>query len=115
MPDELKIVLEDVKEKFDLVIEAVNGVNERLDRHEQAEEERFHRLENEVLTVKADVAVLKTDVSVLKTDVAVLKTDVSVLKTDVAILKTDVAEIRRDLDDHRDHTELHGQRKGKAS
>jgi len=44
--DELKIVLEDVKEKFDLVIEAVNGVNEKLDRHEQAEEERFQRIED---------------------------------------------------------------------
>jgi hypothetical protein len=39
--DELKIVLEDVKEKFDTVIEAFNLVKEKLDRHEQTEEERF--------------------------------------------------------------------------
>ncbi len=35
MPDELKIVLEDVKEKFDTVIEAFNMVRERFDRHER--------------------------------------------------------------------------------
>ena len=41
MSDELKIVLGDVKEKFATVAEAFNVVKERLDRHEQAEEERF--------------------------------------------------------------------------
>ncbi len=46
MSDELKIVLEDVKEKFDTVIEAFNMVKERLDRHEQTEEERFQRIED---------------------------------------------------------------------
>jgi len=46
MADELKIVLEDVKEKFDTVIGAFEMVKERLDRHEQAEEERFQRIED---------------------------------------------------------------------
>ena len=45
MSDQLKIVLEDVKEKFDPVIEAFYVVKERLDRHEQAEEERFQGVE----------------------------------------------------------------------
>ena len=54
MSDELKIVLEDVKEKFDLVIEAVNGVNERLDRHEQVEEERFQRIEDRLIFLQKD-------------------------------------------------------------
>ncbi len=31
--DELKIVLEDVKEKFDTVIEGINMVRETLERH----------------------------------------------------------------------------------
>jgi hypothetical protein len=39
---------EDVKEKFDTVIEAFSMIKERLDRHEQAEEERFQRLETGV-------------------------------------------------------------------
>jgi hypothetical protein len=43
MPDELKIVLEDMKEKFDTVIEAFNMVKEKLDLHEQAEEERLQK------------------------------------------------------------------------
>jgi len=46
MSDELKIVLEDVKEKFDTVIEAFDMVKEKLDRHEQTEEERFQRIED---------------------------------------------------------------------
>ena len=54
MSDELKIVFEDGKEKFDLVIEAVNGVNERLDRHEQVEEERFQRIEDRLILLQKD-------------------------------------------------------------
>ncbi len=80
MSDELKIVLEDVKEKFDTVIEAFNIVTERLDRHEKAEEERFQRLDTELLTIKADVT-----------------------------------EIRRDLNDHRNSTELHGEKTKKGA
>jgi hypothetical protein len=54
MSDELKIVLEEVKEKFDLVIGAVNGVNERLDRHGQVEEERFQRIEDRLILLQKD-------------------------------------------------------------
>lgn len=63
MSDELKIVLEDVKEKFDTVIEVFNMVNEKLDRHEQAEEERFQRLESEVLSIKATVSETRRDLN----------------------------------------------------
>jgi len=52
MSDELKIVLEDVNEKFDTVIEAFNMVKERLDRHELAEEERFQRLEDRGMLIQ---------------------------------------------------------------
>jgi hypothetical protein len=65
--------LEDVKEKFDTVIEAFNTVKERLDRHEQAQEERLERI------------------------------------------KTRLIELGLDLNEHRNNTELHGQRKEKAS
>jgi len=54
MSDELKIVLEEVEEKFDLVIGAVNGVNERLGRHEQVEEERFQRIEDRLILFQKD-------------------------------------------------------------
>ena len=73
MSDELKIVLEDVKEKFDTVIEAFNMVSERLDRHEQAEEERLERIKSRLI------------------------------------------ELGHDLNEHRNNTELHGQRKERAS
>jgi ABC-type Fe3+-citrate transport system substrate-binding protein len=73
MSDELKIVLEDVKEKFDTVIGAFNMVSERLDRHEQAEEERLERIESRLI------------------------------------------ELGHDLNEHRNNTELHGQRKERAS
>lgn len=63
MSDELKIVLEDVKEKFDTVIEAFNMVNEKLDRHEQAEGERFQRLESEVLLIKVNVSEIRRDLN----------------------------------------------------
>jgi len=60
---QLKIALQDVKEKFDTVIEAFNMVNEKLDRHEQAEEERFQRLESEVLLIKANVSEIRRDLN----------------------------------------------------
>ena len=63
MSDELKIILEDVKEKFDTVIEAFNMVKEKLDRHELTEEERFQRLEGEVLSIKADVSLIRKDLN----------------------------------------------------
>jgi len=85
MSDELKIVLEDVKEKFDTVIGAFNMVKERLDRHEQAEEERFDRIETEILDMKKDVRDMKGD----------------------------IREIRQDLNEHRSNTELHGGRRSK--
>lgn len=56
MSDELKVVLEDVKGKFDTVIEAFNMVKERLDRHEKASDGRFKRL----------MAALKTDVAEIR-------------------------------------------------
>ncbi len=73
MSDELKIVLEDVKEKFDTVIEAFNTVKERLDRHEKVQEERLERIESRLI------------------------------------------ELGHDLSEHRNNTELHGQRKERAS
>jgi len=95
--DELKIVLEDVKEKFDTVIDAFNMVRETLDRHIEENREEHQEFRKAILGVEADVSVLKADVSVLKTDVATLKSDVS--------------EIRRDLNDHRNNTELHARGK----
>ena len=50
--DELKIVLEDVKEKFDTVIEAVNMVRETLERHEQKNDEQFKKIDMEFLGTK---------------------------------------------------------------
>lgn len=82
--DELRIALEDVKEKFDVVIEAVNMTNERLDRHENAEEGRFSKLEAQILTIKKDVREMKDD----------------------------IRDLRQDLNDHRSNTELHGTKKG---
>ncbi len=73
MSDELKIVLESVNQKFDTVIEAFNMVKEKLDRHEEAQEERLERIESRLI------------------------------------------ELGHDLNEHRTNTELHAQRKEKAS
>ena len=52
-----------MKEKFDTVIEAFNMVTGRLDRHEQAEEERFNRLENDMLEIGKDIRDLRLDLN----------------------------------------------------
>lgn len=44
MSDELKIIVEDVKEKFDSVMEGIQMINEKLDRHieeNRREHEKF--------------------------------------------------------------------------
>ncbi len=92
--DELKIVLEGVKEKFDTVIEGINMVKEILDRHIEENREEHQEFKRAILGVEADV---------------------SVLKTDVTTLKTDVSKIRKDLHDHRDNTELHARERRKKA
>jgi predicted nuclease with TOPRIM domain len=92
--DELKIVLEDVKEKFDAVIDAFNMVKETLDRDIEENRKEHQEFRGAILGVEAGV---------------------SVIRTDVATLKTDVSEMRKDLNDHRDNTELHaGENRKKA-
>jgi predicted nuclease with TOPRIM domain len=83
--DELKIVLEDVKEKFDTVIEGINMVRETLERHEYKNDEQFKKIDMEFLGMRKDIRELREDVNGL----------------------------RQDLNDHRDNTELHagGRRK----
>ena len=85
--DELKIVLKDVKEKFDTVIEALNMLKEILDRYIENSRKEQQEFKMAILNIEANVSGLKTDVS----------------------------EIRKDLNDHRDNTELHaGERRKKA-
>ncbi len=61
MSDELKIVLEDVKEKFDFVIKAVNGVNERFDRHEAAQKQRLEKIEKRAEEIEDGMVLLQRD------------------------------------------------------
>ena len=42
--DELKIVLEDVKEKFDTVIEGINMVRKTLERHKEENQRSMRNL-----------------------------------------------------------------------
>jgi predicted nuclease with TOPRIM domain len=85
--DELKIVLEDVKEKFDTVIEGIYMVRETLERHEHKNDEQFKKIDIEFLGIRKDIRELRGDVNGL----------------------------RQDLNDHRDNTELHaGERRKKA-
>jgi len=56
MSEELKIVLEDVKEKFDTVIEAFNMVSESLDRDRGQDQKEHEELRVEILGIKADVS-----------------------------------------------------------
>ena len=87
MSDELKIVLEDVKGKFDTVIEAFNMVKERLDRHEQAEGERFGRVEERFDRNEGRFQRIEDRLIVLQ----------------------------KDFNEHRENTELHSKKRKKAS
>jgi peptidoglycan hydrolase CwlO-like protein len=100
MGDEIKIRLEDVNEKFDLLMEGIRGVKETLDRDREENHKEHEEFKAEILSLKADVYVLKSDM-------VEVKADVHVLKSDMVEVKADVTEIRKNLGDHRTSTELH--------
>ena len=98
MSDELKIVLEDVKEKFDPVIEAVNGVSERLDRHEGAQEERLQRIEDRLTVLQKN----------LNNHDAAQEKKMHRIEDGLTILQ-------KDFSDDRENTELHITKKKKRA
>ncbi len=53
--DELKIVLEDVKEKFDTVIEGYNLLNEKIDRLAEQNEAEHRSLQTEITGLRKDL------------------------------------------------------------
>ena len=111
--DELRIILEDVKEKFDLVIEAVNMTNERMHRNEKSVEERFDKLDTEILLIKKDIREMKGDILGMKGDIQGMKGEILEMKGDIQEMKGDIRDLRQDLNDHRFNTELHGSKSSK--
>ena len=53
--DELKIVLEDVKEKFDTAIEGYNLLSEKIDRLVKQNEVEHRQLQTEITGLKKDL------------------------------------------------------------
>ncbi len=53
--DELKIVLEDVKEKFDTVIEGYNLLSEKIDRLAKQNETEHRQLQAEISSLKKKI------------------------------------------------------------
>ena len=53
--DELKIVLEDVNEKFDTVIEAFNMVKETLEHHKDENQKEHEELKHEIILLRKDL------------------------------------------------------------
>jgi Mg2+ and Co2+ transporter CorA len=53
--DELKIVLEDVKEKFDTVIEGYNLLSGKIDRLAKQNEAEHQQLQTEIMGLKRDL------------------------------------------------------------
>jgi len=74
--DEFKIILEDINQKFDILIEGHNGLNQKFDQLD-------HKIDREIEDRQA---------------------------ADAVLLK-EIRELRTDLTEHRDNTEMHGERK----
>jgi predicted nuclease with TOPRIM domain len=102
MSDELKIVLEDVKEKFDTVIEAFDMVKEKLDRHEQAEEGRVQRIEERLDRHDGHLQGIEERLDRHDGHLQRIEDRLTVLQ--------------KDFNEHRENTELHvGKKKKKVS
>jgi len=54
-PDELKIVLEDVKEKFDTVIEGYNLLSGKIDQLAKQNEAEHQGLQTEIMSLRRDL------------------------------------------------------------
>jgi len=74
--DEFKIILEDINQKFDILIEGHNGLNKKFDQLD-------NKIDREIEDRQA---------------------------ADAVLLK-EIRELRVDLNEHRNNTELHGERK----
>ena len=55
MSDELKIILEDVKEKFDTVIGGIQMINEKFDRHIEENQKEHEKFEMGLLEFRRDL------------------------------------------------------------
>ena len=108
MSSELKIVLEDVKEKFDPVIEAFNMVKDDLGRFRDENRQEHKEFRKDILSLQADVVTAKEDIKDLKADMVTVKKDLQ-------DLKTETSSIRQDLHDHRSNTELHNVKSGEKA
>jgi hypothetical protein len=53
--EDLRIILEAVKEKFDTVIGAVNMMGEKLDRHAEENRNEFDEVKKEILELRRDL------------------------------------------------------------
>jgi len=53
--EDLRIILEDVKEKFGTVIAAVNMVGEKIDRHAEENKNEFDEVKKEILELRRDL------------------------------------------------------------
>ena len=108
MSDELKLVLEDVKEKFDTVIEAFTMVKENLDQFRDENKQEHEELRKDILGLQVDLVTVKKDMRGLKSDMVAVKDDFQ-------DLKSETSSIRQGLNDHRTNTELHNVKsRGKA-
>ncbi|MEJ2067195.1 MAG: hypothetical protein P8Y09_04435, partial [Deltaproteobacteria bacterium] len=83
MSDELKIVLEDVNEKFDTVIESFNMVRGSLDRFRDENKQEHEELRKDIVGLQADMVMVKEDVQELKSDMGTAKKDIQELKADM--------------------------------
>ncbi len=52
---DLRIIREDVKEKFDTMIGTVNRVGEKLDRHSEENRNEFDEVKKEILELRRDL------------------------------------------------------------
>ena len=62
-PDEFKIVLEDINEKFETLIEGHKLLNENLHRHDEENRLEHKQLRDDVLSLSKDAFDLKKDLT----------------------------------------------------
>jgi len=63
MSDELKVLIEGLRDDIKLVAEGVSTINGKLDRHAEENKKEFNDLRSEIMSVRVDVAEIKKDLN----------------------------------------------------
>ena len=76
MSDELKILIEGLRDDIKVVAEGVMTINTKFDQHNEENRREFGEIRSDIQGLQADMVIVKDDVQYLKSDMGTAKKDI---------------------------------------